>query len=176
MSRQGLRLAARGWSAIARMRAWGTWRAFWIGIGKALNQNPWMRRSALLAFFLFVLLPGCASTDPMIPLTGTDLASIDYGPYPENYQDLVEKYLAEASKEPLKVRVSQPVKGYWLEPRSGNRLMASGYFADVWVKRPDGAGGNVGEQKIGVVIKNGVVLMQLSEQEMQMVHPAGKAE
>lgn len=150
--------------------------SFRIGIGCDMNQNPRMNRPALLALFLLMLIPGCASTDPMIPLSGTDLVSIDYGPYPENYQILVEKYLAEATKESLKVRVSQPVKGYWLEPRSGNRLMASGYFADVWVKRPDGAEGNVGEQKIGVVIKNGVVLMQLSEQEMQMIHPAGKTE
>lgn len=128
---------------------------------------------SLIRVWLFVIIVaqwGCSTPAPPEPLTSSEISAIEYGKYPEDYKQLIRAYFAKtlANVDEAKFRFGEPYKGYLQHgPLFGGKVLASGYFVDVWLKL-DGAGGET-EQHVGVVIKDGEVLMQLSPEELQQV-------
>lgn len=122
-----------------------------------------------------IILPwliGCAVTLPPPPLTPTEVAAIDFGAVPDNYQQLIIDYFrqTEPNADASDFRFGEPFKGYLQQgPLFGGKVMFSGYFVDVWFKTAAAPGTTPTEQHVGVVIRNGQVLMQLSPEEMQQV-------
>lgn len=103
-------------------------------------------------------LGGCANIDPAA------LASADYGPFPDNYQELIKDHVGPQLKDPesARYRFTEPVKGYIRKaPIQGGKPANYGYVATVWVNAKNGFGGYTGEQGYRFLLKNGVVMERI---------------
>lgn len=124
---------------------------------------------ALSAALGLLLLPGCATTETTAPL---DAAKIDYGAYPENFEQIVKDHFTKTRNDPgaAQFRFGKPFSGYIQEgPLMGKKVQDAGYFVEVWLKAKDRTGNYLPERALGVLIKNGEVLMELNPSELQNV-------
>jgi len=101
---------------------------------------------------------GCSSG-----LSQEEIATVDFGPLPENYQDLIKRHMADPTKafhlmDPYSAvyRFEQPYKGkVWNGLlRGGNQY---GWVVNAWVNAKNNFGAYVGEQKYEFLIRDGVV-------------------
>jgi hypothetical protein len=121
-----------------------------------------------------MLLSGCVATPPPPPSQQV-LSKLDFGKYPDGYEKLIKDHFAKSLFQPESVqyRFAVPYTGYVQEgPLLGGKIQDAGYFVDVWVKAKDRSGGYLPEKHILVLMKNGEVLMELSEQEFGTVKRA----
>jgi hypothetical protein len=129
-----------------------------------------MTRTTLLLALLLGYFCGCISRSGPAPLTAEEASKVEYGRFPENYKELIHRYIVESSSTPVELRTSEPFKGYIQQgPTLGGKVLVSGYFVDVWVRPKGTRQGDAQEKQIGVVIKGDEVLMQFSPEEMQKV-------
>jgi hypothetical protein len=121
-----------------------------------------------------MLLSGCVATPPPPP-SQQELAKLDFGPYPEGYEKLVKDHFAKTLFQPesAQYRFGVPYTGYLQHgPLLGGKIQDAGYFVDVWVRAKDRSNGYLPEKHLLVLMKNGEVLMELSEQEIGTVKRA----
>lgn len=102
--------------------------------------------------FLLLVVSGCAT----VP-TSTQLASADYGSYPNNYQEIVTNYYSQILFDPYSAHyrwIKEPYSGYF----SAFGQFKFGYIVHVGINAKNRMGGYVGEQQEALLIKNGVVI------------------
>lgn len=117
------------------------------------------------------LLSGCATAPPP-PIAPEVVATLDYGPRPDNYQELIKRYFAQTLHDPAsaRFRFGEPYTGYLQQGLLlGGRVQQAGYFVDVWVQAKMPSGEYTPEKHLVVLIKNGEVLMELTEQDAQRI-------
>lgn len=114
-----------------------------------------MAPAARFLFFVCVLvsLASCAA----IP-TQEQIATADYGSYPDDYKAIIKSYLAASLFDPYSAVYSdwtEPVQGY-----AGDRLtgFAHGYSICVTVNAKNRFGAYVGARLYHFVLRNGAVV------------------
>jgi hypothetical protein len=113
--------------------------------------------AALLAAALIVLalLPGCQSP----PLTSEQIAALDYGPRPENYEKIVREYLRSRLNDPDFALIefkAGPARLYQKETVSRRRQY--GWGVCVTVNERDPRGAYLGFDPMVVYIRGGKVV------------------
>jgi hypothetical protein len=108
---------------------------------------------SLMHCMLAAIFTACSSAP-----TIEQLASTDYGPKPENYQELVKTYLADRLFDPYTAVYTHwngPKRGYF-----GNRTLGFkyGYAVCVGVNAKNQFGGFAGVQSYYFIIRNGAVI------------------
>jgi hypothetical protein len=99
-----------------------------------------------LLFVFLVLASGCASTQP----TPEQLASADYGTYPENYQTVIKDFMSFALKDPESARYQfkEPYKGYKTRGLLfGGGVEKYGWLVEAYINAKNSFGGYVGSKK-----------------------------
>ncbi|MBI4662847.1 MAG: hypothetical protein HY735_28870 [Verrucomicrobia bacterium] len=132
-----------------------------------------MRRCVMFVPSVCLFLIAACETRP--PTPSAPVASIDYGPYPQNFEQIVKDHFAKSLLEPASAqyRFGRPFAGYTVAgPLLGGKVQEAGYFVEIWLKAKDRTGGYLPEQRLGVLIKNGEVLMELREMELEKVKRA----
>lgn len=130
-----------------------------------------MRRLfSLEPIFCIALLCGCVSPPP--PLSQQELSTVGYGRYPDDYEKIIKDHFAKTLSEAdsAQYRFGTPYSGYLQEgPLLGGKIQDAGYFVDVRIKAKDRSGKYRAEKHVGVLIKNGEVLMELTSEELVKV-------
>ena len=103
-------------------------------------------------------LSACAS-----PPTQEQIATADYGSYPENYEQLVKDHYAKSLVDPYSVvyeHIAPPAKRMW-----GDRIDGAHYDYNVCVtlNAKNRMGGYVGAKTSAVMIHNGVVVQVIDD-------------
>lgn len=114
-----------------------------------------------------VLLGGCVTTAP--PLSSVEEARIEYGAPPQAHEKAIRDYFAKSLFEPeaARYRFGQPFRGYiQAGPLLGGKVQEAGYIVEVWLTAKNQAGGSLPERHLGVLIKNGEVVLELTEGEL----------
>ena len=141
------------------------------------NQNPAMTKLlCLLAAAAITSWVGCASPTGLPEAGVAAPTAIDCGPYPENYEKLIKAYFAETLFEPesAQYRMEKPYAGQWRAGRVlGAGAIHGGYIVDLAIRAKNRSGGYLPEKPVSVFIRNGAVLMELSDAEMKNVHRIG---
>lgn len=149
--------------------------AFQLPSSGGSNQNPVMSKLFyLLAAAMISGWAGCATPNEAPERASTTSPPVDCGPYPENYEQLIKAYFAETLFEPESAhyRIEKPYPGEWRAGRVlGTGAIHGGYFAQVVVRAKNRAGGYLPEKHVGLFIRDGAVLMELSDTEMKSVRP-----
>lgn len=109
---------------------------------------------------LFAMLAACAG-----PPSPEQVASADYGPYPDNYEQIVRNYHRTYLKDPSTAQYrgfSTPMKVWW-----GNRMSGAkfGYRVCVTYNARNSYGGYVGFKTDAALINNGRVIDYLPNGE-----------
>jgi hypothetical protein len=113
---------------------------------------------SLTAAFLICSISACATMP-----TQEQIANADYGPYPDNYQEIIKTYMENLLFDPYSAVYSNwqgPAQGY-----SGGRLIqtAYGYRVCVDINAKNRMGGYVGKKRQYFLINNGRVVQDLGE-------------
>jgi hypothetical protein len=114
-------------------------------------------RGALLFFAVLLLFSGCVALSPQ----HRDLMQDDFGPYPANYDALINQWLQANLKDPYSVRdlvTSEPVQGkYW-----GGLLVTGGnvaaYRSCVQYNAKNSFGAYIGLRTYAFWMKNGRII------------------
>lgn len=140
--------------ACARVRftlRFGLSRAFETATTLGGNMNN--RRSIFVAALLSALIAGCASFTPQ------ELSSFDYGPYPENYKDIIRGYIDARLKDP-----SSAILEYRAGPgqvwQKGSIISSKeyGWGVCLWINAKNSYGGYVGRRPYAFLIRNGAIV------------------
>src|SRR5713101_5279301 len=118
---------------------------------------------ALLTGVLFFSLVSCAHRP-----TPEELATADYGAYPNNYQEIVKGYFAILLKDPYSAQY-ELWKGptqMWYSFFDHGRF---GYGVCVGINAKNSYGGYTGLKVHYVLINNGVVVRHMSSDENQFI-------
>lgn len=122
---------------------------------RMINVLP-ERRSIHILVALLVFVAGCYH----VP-SPQELASADYGRYPDNYSELIKTCLDHALKDPMSAQISftsAPVKGWLNKPvPKGGGIEAYGYWIDATVNAKNSYGGYTGSYPYRFFINNGWV-------------------
>lgn len=104
----------------------------------------------MLLFALLVLAVGCVK-----PLPQAEIDSADYGPFPMNYQQIVENSLKANLFDPYSavISVRSPERRYFKAPFSSEAKFGWGNYVTMNAKNRYGA--YVGERKYIYLIKDG---------------------
>nr|DAO57697.1 MAG TPA: protein of unknown function (DUF4969) [Caudoviricetes sp.] len=97
---------------------------------------------------------GCAK-----PPSSEEMASWDYGPYPENYEQIVKNYMAQSLFDPYSAQFifdGSPSQRYLAKPFGGETLYGWGGTVSVNAKNRFGA--YVGYHTFAYIIKYGSVI------------------
>jgi hypothetical protein len=91
--------------------------------------------------FLLLLSLGCASSKP----TEEQLANAGYGPAPENYREIVTKWIEDnygnINQSGIRnIRIGQPTKGYMNTGAFGGGDLLFGYLVEVSFEQVVGTG------------------------------------
>jgi hypothetical protein len=111
----------------------------------------------LVALLLFAA--GCLSPK----LTSEQAANADYGPFPDNYEEIVRNYFNKSLFDPYSahIKVEAPHKGYCKKaPIAGGGLDKFGYIVVARVNAKNKYGAYVGENAYRLLIKNGEVIKE----------------
>jgi len=109
-------------------------------------------------------ISGCVA-----PPTQQELATIDYGPAPTNYEALIKARFEESLFDPYSAQyVFSPPEQFWFKeaPMMGGRLY-SGWMVKTGINAKNRMGGYTGRKYYGVIIKNGQVIRILEDFELQ---------
>jgi len=106
-----------------------------------------------LVFVVVAFLAGCVK-----PLPQTEIDSADYGPFPMNYQQVVEGALKANLFDPYSavISVRSPERRYFKGPFSSGAKFGWGNYATLNAKNRYGA--YVGEKRYIYLIKNGEII------------------
>ncbi|MBM3840937.1 MAG: hypothetical protein FJ398_23880 [Verrucomicrobia bacterium] len=120
----------------------------------------------LLPLLAAVFLSGAFGCETAPSAGGGNAATkVDYGAYPDNYEQIVRSHFGAAE-----CRLGKPFAGYVKAgPLMGGKVLEAGYFVEAWLKAKDQSSP---ERRLGVLVKNGEVLMQLSAKELDEVERA----
>ena len=113
---------------------------------------------------VLVLLSGCATLPPQ-----EQIASLDYGSPPQNYEATIKKYFDKVLFDPYSARYDfEPPQQYWVKdpPLMGGKLYA-GYLVRTSVNAKNRMGGYVGRQMYGFIIKDERITKVLEEFELR---------
>jgi hypothetical protein len=108
-------------------------------------------RKILLILALVVGMAGCVAATPVnrpVRIMPTE-AEAQFGPIPENYQDLVSGYIRGALIDPESARFDFESKP---SPQS------NGWYGLVWVNAKNRMGGYTGKQEHEYLIKHGEII------------------
>lgn len=112
-----------------------------------------MHRLSMLVFVLFV---GCFASKP----TADEIARADYGTYPDDYKDIVKRWIFEVFYDPHSVQdlvITEPKKDHyskWLIDGGGTIY---GYSVGVGLRAKNRLGGYTGYK---LIIRNGEIVYQ----------------
>ena len=123
----------------------------------------------LLGCVVLLAAAGCESPSSS---SGGASAKIDYGTYPENYEQIIKEHFAKTLYEPgaAQFRIGKPFTGYIKAgPLFGGKVEEAGYLVEVWLKAKDRSGAYLAERRLGALLKNGDVLMELTSSELDAV-------
>jgi hypothetical protein len=138
------------------------------GLPSTISPMNYLLRFVCLAVVLSAI--SCATSPP--PLAPVETAKLDYGPYPENYEQLIKDYFGKTLHDAAaaQFRFGKPYTGYLQHGKLlAGRLQEAGYFTDVWVKAKTASGALTPEKHVVVLIKNGEVLMELADAEIDRI-------
>ena len=124
-------------------------------------------KTLLVPILLVLLLAwGCAT----VP-TQSAIDSLDSGPYPHDYETIIKAYYREYLLDPYSAQYefSEPrAVCYQEEPLEGGRML-SGYLVAVKVNAKDRKGEYTGQKTEGFLLKDGRIIKQFSEYELQVI-------
>jgi len=126
----------------------------------------------LLSLLGVVCLLGAFGCETASTGGGSVPAKIDYGAYPENYEQIVKDHFAKTLHDAstAQYRFSKPFAGYLKAgPLMGGKVEEAGHFVELWLKAKDRSGAYLSERRLGVLVKNGEVLMELTAAELDKV-------
>ncbi len=89
-----------------------------------------------------IFVSGCATV-----LKPEDIAKLDYGPFPENYESTVKDYFNDKLRDPFSAQYSfrKPFKGYLRSaPITGGKVRQPGWVVVVSINAKNGFGGYSG--------------------------------
>ena len=115
---------------------------------------------------LLLLAVGCATTDPV---TKAEIASADFGAYPDNYETLIKDHLYKTLIDPTSMLVEfegRPYKGYCYAPAVIPPGQHFGYGVPLRVNAKNRLGGYVGWKGHVAFIRNGRVYETFETFEM----------
>ena len=124
---------------------------------------------SLLALLGSVFLLAAAGCETALSSSGGASKRIDYGAYPENYEQIIKEHFAKTLHEPsaAQFRMGKPFAGYIKAgPLFGGKIEEAGYLVEVWLKAKDRSGAYLAERRLGALLKNGDVLMELTSSEL----------
>ena len=125
---------------------------------------------AVLCFTILSFLIGCATTNKLTP---AQLASADYGMYPENYEQLVRDHFQHILFDPYSAQYEfeAPITGYTRKALIlGGGPDKYGYIVTVYINAKNRFGGYVGSRKYQFLIKNGRIIQNIFLPE-QLFYP-----
>jgi hypothetical protein len=109
-----------------------------------------------MSIFVASLLSGCVS-----PPTADEVAKLDYGSYPADYKQSIERYLNVVLKDPDSKKIEwlrEPLTMYHkASPMLGGQLIA-GYAVCAYVNGRNSYGGYTGSKLSWFLIKNDKVI------------------
>ena len=106
---------------------------------------------AVLSIAAVAALAGCAVNQPV------DWSKADYGPYPQDYEQIVKQHMQERLKDPDSAKYQfpgKPVAGY--EHIAGKTDF--GWYLCPLVNAKNSYGAYTGYQQYYIMIKNGIVI------------------
>ncbi len=112
-----------------------------------------MKLTGLFMSLIALTLAACHSMP-----TQAEIASADYGSYPENYEEIVKNYYENVAKDPESLKFRSITKPQ--QRGLGNRIdgMTYGYFVCAEVNGKNSFGGYTGFSRDGLLIRNGSVV------------------
>jgi hypothetical protein len=113
-----------------------------------------MRSVSLAAIFAALFVVGCVQ-----PPSTQELASADYGEYPQDYEEIIKRYNLTMLKDP-----GSAIYEAWRGPSSGwasgiGTGTKYGWRVCVLVNAKNGFGGYTGFEPAGYIIHDGVVTL-----------------
>jgi len=112
---------------------------------------------------MVTLLSGCAY---MIRPTPTQIATADYGQYPDDYKEIVNRWINNTFFDPYSVRdltISTPEKSYIQDPPLLGGATSYGYLITVTCNAKNRMGGYTGKKTSYLLIYNGMIMKQWGE-------------
>jgi hypothetical protein len=113
-----------------------------------------MKVKLVLAMLAGIMLAGCAAPSP------SEMASADYGAYPDNYQEVVQNFMAATLKDPGSAQynfIGGPMRAW-----NGLGGRAYGYAVCVNINAKNSYGGYVGYHLNYFLIHDGRVVKSIS--------------
>jgi len=123
-----------------------------------------MKNVITLLLPILLLLSGCAT-----PPSQEQIADLDYGAPPQNYEATIKKYFENVLFDPYSAHYDiEPPQQYWVKdaPLMGGKLYA-GYFVRVGVNAKNRLGGYVGKKMYGFIIKDERIIKVMDEFDLQ---------
>ena len=124
-----------------------------------------MKKHILLVLLpILILLSGCAT-----PPSAQQLANIDFGATPVDYESTIKKYFEDSLFDPDSARYDfQSPEQMWVKdsPLMGGRL-AAGYMVRVGVNAKNRLGGYTGKQMYGFIIKDERIIKVMDQLQLQ---------
>lgn len=110
--------------------------------------------SVLLMSIFLILTNGCTTLPP--PPTSQEVASANYGDYPDNYEEIVKNFISNQLIDPYSAVYSGwkgPTKG-WMVYIGG---VIYGYSVCVDVNAKNRMGGYTGRSQWYILVRNGII-------------------
>ncbi len=112
--------------------------------------------NSLRVVFLFVSLvfSVASASAPSV----TEQRNADYGPYPDDYQQIIKNFYGGIMKDPYSIRyenITEPRKGWVSGAFSSTKY---GYLVCVTLNAKNSYGAYTGAQTDGLIIYNGVIV------------------
>jgi len=112
-------------------------------------------KNILVILFVVISLIGCA-----MPPTASELANADYGPYPNDYEQIIRAQLNMTLKDPESARIN-----FLRQPQSGwngiGGTIKYGWFVCADINAKNSFGGYTGSKLTYFLIKNNAVVQTL---------------
>lgn len=112
-----------------------------------------MRRKIMMPLVILAFV-GCAAVNKPTP---EQIASANYGKYPDDYKEIVQRYVSRILIDPDSAKFSEwrgPSQGYWYD--YGSTFF--GYRICVEVNAKNRMGGYTGRQQYYFLIKDGLIV------------------
>ncbi|EME72012.1 hypothetical protein H261_00495 [Paramagnetospirillum caucaseum] len=110
-----------------------------------------------------VMVSGCATYSP------EEIASLDYGPYPTNYKEIIQSRLNGTLKDPMSAQIEYRAgpKQVW---QKGSIITQKtyGWGVCLWLNAKNSFGAYVGRRPLSFIIRNGAIVDAHGEMETNM--------
>jgi hypothetical protein len=153
---KGLAFLTVLWENVGRRRAWRWDRSCGLSIG-----GREMRDKARWAIVCVAVITGGCAVTP----TPEEIAKADYGPFPENYKQIITDYYYKTLIDPFSAQyewTDGPTKG-WQVPDTGELIMNKcyyGYTVHFRVNAKNRMGGYTGWHSGMAIINNGTIVYE----------------